>query len=29
VRFAAIQATELTDLISVRRAPAELSDHLN
>lgn len=29
VRFAAIQATELADLISMRRAPAELSDRLN
>lgn len=29
VRFAAIQATELSDLISMRRAPVELSDRLN
>jgi hypothetical protein len=29
VRFAAIQATELADLMSVRRAPSELSDRLN
>ena len=29
VRFAAIQAAELADLISMRHAPAELSDHLN
>jgi hypothetical protein len=29
VRFAAIQATELADLISMRRAPSELTDHFN
>ena len=29
LRFAAIQASELADLVSMRRAPSELSDHLN
>jgi len=29
VRFAAIQASELADLISMRRAPSELTDHFN